>query len=207
MTALNGQTYSVKYINPYSFSISCDTTAEHYQAYQHGGMFIKNKEPVLFTFTSLETQLKSPEILVNDLSKLDAPPQSLIGVISLNKYCMTSGNSFENVNENFEEFIKIAEAVNNDLEYSQDKVNTDILKCLAKTCSGKLPPLCAAVGGIIAQEVLKAVSGKFSPLKQWLLLDAMEVAQGVIDRNDCNSRYRCLHSCLSLKLIEALKNL
>ena len=32
----------------------------------------------------------------------------------------------------------------------------------------------AAVGGIAAQEVMKACSGKFMPIKQWLYFDALE---------------------------------
>ena len=32
----------------------------------------------------------------------------------------------------------------------------------------------AAVGGVAAQEVMKACSGKFMPIKQWLYFDAIE---------------------------------
>lgn len=34
---------------------------------------------------------------------------------------------------------------------------------------GSLAPLTAALGGIASQEVLKAVTGKFSPLQQWVM--------------------------------------
>lgn len=32
----------------------------------------------------------------------------------------------------------------------------------------------AAIGGVVAQEVMKACSGKFHPIVQWLYLDAIE---------------------------------
>ena len=32
----------------------------------------------------------------------------------------------------------------------------------------------AAIGGVAAQEVMKACSGKFMPIKQWLYFDALE---------------------------------
>lgn len=32
----------------------------------------------------------------------------------------------------------------------------------------------AAIGGVVAQEVMKACSGKFHPIHQWLYLDAIE---------------------------------
>jgi ubiquitin-activating enzyme E1 len=35
-------------------------------------------------------------------------------------------------------------------------------------------PICALLGGIMGQEVLKACSGKFMPIKQWFYYDAIE---------------------------------
>lgn len=40
--------------------------------------------------------------------------------------------------------------------------------------AGDLNPMDAAIGGVIAQEVMKACSGKFHPIVQWLYLDAIE---------------------------------
>lgn len=50
----------------------------------------------------------------------------------------------------------------------QPEVDADIVRWLAWTAQGFLPPLAAAVGGVASQEVLKAVTGKFSPLCQWV---------------------------------------
>lgn len=44
------------------------------------------------------------------------------------------------------------------------------MKWLSRTAQGFLAPLAAAVGGVASQEVLKAVTGKFSPLQQWVRL-------------------------------------
>uniref|UniRef100_A0A672K5D6 E1 ubiquitin-activating enzyme n=1 Tax=Sinocyclocheilus grahami TaxID=75366 RepID=A0A672K5D6_SINGR len=40
--------------------------------------------------------------------------------------------------------------------------------CVSRCARGCLSPLAAAVGGITSQEVLKALTGKFSPLQQWV---------------------------------------
>lgn len=40
--------------------------------------------------------------------------------------------------------------------------------------AGDLNPMNAAIGGVVAQEVMKACSGKFHPIVQWLYLDAVE---------------------------------
>jgi hypothetical protein len=49
-----------------------------------------------------------------------------------------------------------------------DKVDKELFTTLSYSCRGLLPPLAAAVGGFVAQEVLKALTGKFTPLKQWV---------------------------------------
>ena len=36
-------------------------------------------------------------------------------------------------------------------------------------------PLCAFLGGIVAQEIVKAITGKFSPIKQEIYLDIVEL--------------------------------
>lgn len=41
------------------------------------------------------------------------------------------------------------------------------MRTLAHCAAGELNPMAAMFGGIVGQEVLKAVSGKFHPLHQW----------------------------------------
>lgn len=202
MTSLNFKTFKVKYINPYSFSINCDTTKLN--DYLHGGVFVKTKVTKTVNFSSLASQLTSPDILLNDLSKLETPVQLLIGLISINKFAIQNGSSFKDISVKVDDVLKLAEESNALMESKQDKIDSELVKSLIRTCEGKLPPLCASIGGIAAQEVLKAVSGKFSPLKQWLLLDAMEVANDA-DVTIKTSRYFSLNKCLKSSLIEKLK--
>ena len=44
----------------------------------------------------------------------------------------------------------------------------------AYVARGDLCPLQTVIGGFCAQEVMKACSGKFQPLNQWLYYDALE---------------------------------
>ena len=45
-------------------------------------------------------------------------------------------------------------------------LDESLIRSLSYTCQGCLAPLCAAIGGFVAQEALKAVTGKFTPLNQ-----------------------------------------
>jgi ubiquitin-activating enzyme E1 len=55
-----------------------------------------------------------------------------------------------------------------------DQPDPAILKELSYQAQGELAPMIAVTGGFVAQEVLKACSGKFHPLVQWMYFDALE---------------------------------
>lgn len=69
--------------------------------------------------------------------------------------------------------IKLAEEVNSQ-QSSAAELDYRVLEQLAYTAQGDLSPMAALFGGIVGQEVLKAASGKFHPLKQWFYFDAVE---------------------------------
>jgi len=55
-----------------------------------------------------------------------------------------------------------------------DAVDEALLRTLASQATGCVAPLDAVIGGIAAQEVMKACSGKFSPIMQFLYFDSLE---------------------------------
>uniref|UniRef100_A0ACB8FSS8 Uncharacterized protein n=1 Tax=Sphaerodactylus townsendi TaxID=933632 RepID=A0ACB8FSS8_9SAUR len=110
-----------------------------------------------------------------------------------------------------EEMLKIATSLRGKME-SKPQVNEDVVKWLSKTARGSLPPLTAALGGVASQEVLKAVTGKFSPLQQWLYLDALELVTSLEKANHeeflpRGDRYDALRTCLGETLCQKLHNL
>uniref|UniRef100_A0A5B6YLL3 Ubiquitin-like 1-activating enzyme E1A n=1 Tax=Davidia involucrata TaxID=16924 RepID=A0A5B6YLL3_DAVIN len=46
--------------------------------------------------------------------------------------------------------------------------------------TGEFPPVCAIIGGILGQEVIKAISGKGDPLKNFFFFDAVD-GKGIIE--------------------------
>ena len=47
-------------------------------------------------------------------------------------------------------------------------VDEELLRVFAWSCAGTFPPLSTTIGGVVAQEALIAVTGKFTPLRQWV---------------------------------------
>ncbi|XP_009949910.1 PREDICTED: ubiquitin-like modifier-activating enzyme 1, partial [Leptosomus discolor] len=56
----------------------------------------------------------------------------------------------------------------------QGPLDEDIVRAFASVSAGDLCPVAAVVGALAAQEALKAITGKFLPLDQWLYFDALE---------------------------------
>jgi len=52
--------------------------------------------------------------------------------------------------------------------------DTNIIRKLSYTSSGKLCPNDSVIGSITAQEVMKACTGKYTPIKQWMYIDHLE---------------------------------
>ena len=46
-----------------------------------------------------------------------------------------------------------------------------MLAHFASGSSAEINPMCAMFGGVVGQEVVKAISGKFTPISQWLYFD------------------------------------
>ena len=68
----------------------------------------------------------------------------------------------------------MADKINKAAKIPVETIDESLIEVFAKTCMGDLSPMAAAMGGIVAQEVMKACSGKFMPIKQWLYFDALE---------------------------------
>lgn len=70
-------------------------------------------------------------------------------------------------------FISLAKEVAAKANYADD-LDDKVLTELSYQAAGDLSPVNAFMGGFVGQEVLKACTGKFSPLYQHLYFDALE---------------------------------
>ena len=93
------------------------------------------------------------------------------------------------------QFVKIANGLNASApagHHKVDKVDAKVFTQFAMTCQGNVSPMASVFGGIVGQEVLKACSGKFTPIQQFLYLDSLESLPKKIEESDykfSNSRY------------------
>ena len=66
--------------------------------------------------------------------------------------------------------VSLSKELNEQMETKVSSLDEALIRIVSYTCRGSFAPLCAALGGFVAQEGLKALTGKFTPLNQMVRL-------------------------------------
>lgn len=209
MTELNGcEPIKVKVLGPYTFTIG-DTTA--YSVYIRGGNATQVKMPKTIKFLPFKESLQNPEFLLTDYGKFDYPAQLHLAYQALHKFIEKHSRPPKPWNKSDAgEFIAIVKSLKIDVGYDTE-INEDLIETFSKLCAGQLNPMNATIGGMVAQEVMKACSGKFFPIYQWLYYDSIECLPPNLDlsEEDCTpngSRYDGQAAVFGRKFQEKLGN-
>lgn len=174
MKELNGcspRRVSVK--GPFTFSIG-DTSTFH--AYETGGVFEQVKQPKIVSFAPLKEALsRLDKMVVSDYGKIDRQPQLHLAFQALSAFRSKHQGSLPIPHNEADsnEFIILAKNAAKELGLDV-QFDEQLMREFAFTCVGQLAPMCAFLGGLVAQEVLKACSGKFHPIDQFFYFDALE---------------------------------
>lgn len=205
MTELNNcSPIRIKVLGPYTFSIG-DTSS--YGSYIRGGIVTQVKMPKTVSYKPLAEAKKNPEFVIPDYSKFEYAGQLHIAFEALDQFIVENGRlpapwSQSDVKLFFNQ-PAVVEAT--------EPIDEKLLTTFARVCSGELCPINAVIGGTIAQEVLKACSGKFTPISQYLYFDAIEcLPEADLSEEDCKptgSRYDKQIAVFGKQLQEKLGNL
>ncbi|KAL1889916.1 E1 ubiquitin-activating protein [Ceratocystis pirilliformis] len=167
----NSEPRKVTVKGPYNFSIGDVSTLGEYKK---SGLWQQVKMPKVLDFKNLSSALKDPEFLIADWAKFNRPQQLHVGFQALHTFAEDKGRlpapfSKDDAADVFKLSQQIATEAEIEVEF-----DTNLMTELAYQATGALTPMAAFIGGIAAQEVLKAVSGKFHPVKQWMYFDSLE---------------------------------
>lgn len=175
---------------PYSFSIGDVSSLGQYQG---GGLFAQVKMPKVLDFQPLSEQLRKPELMISDFAKFDRPAMLHIGVQALHAFAENHKGTMPRPH-NDSDAKEVLEIAHKMAKESDVEIDVKVITELSYQAQGDLNPMAALFGGLAAQEVLKAVSGKFNPVVQWVYIDSLESLPTSIKRSEelckpLNSRY------------------
>uniref|UniRef100_A0A8C5NCS9 E1 ubiquitin-activating enzyme n=1 Tax=Gouania willdenowi TaxID=441366 RepID=A0A8C5NCS9_GOUWI len=168
MTELNGcQPVEIKALGPYTFSI-CDTAG--FTDYIRGGIVTQVKMPKKISFKSFSSSMAEPEFVMTDFAKFDRPGQLHLGFQAIHAFQKKH-------NRLSTPWSKVCDCPTITLclqPSAVEQLDESLIRKISYVAAGDLAPINAFIGGLAAQEVMKACSGKFMPIKQWLYYDALE---------------------------------
>jgi len=176
MVELNQGTYRISRLTPYSFFIE-NQGLDKFSPYISGGIATEVKRSKFIDFRTFEEGLQSiGEYEPTDYSKFDRGFVLHSAYKALDQFISAHGRyPAPGSKSDAEEFIKLFSPLNEASEMPADVDSIkQVLSWFAHGSSLVVNPLAATFGGIVGQEVIKAVTGKFHPINQWLFLDAFE---------------------------------
>lgn len=163
---------------PNTVEVEVDPALLAAAAYKRGGIMVQCKQPKQLAFKTMAAALQEPgEFLLMDFAKFENPAQLHVAFQALDRFRGAAGRLPGSHNAaDAAELVRLAGEVNAALPEAArlGEVNADLVRSLAHVARGYLNPMAAVFGGIVGQEVVKAVSGKFHPVFQWLYFDAVE---------------------------------
>lgn len=167
---------------PYTFSIG---DVSGLGQYKRGGLYTQVKMPKFIDFEPLGQQLKKPELMMSDFAKFDRPAQLHVGFQALHAFADAHNGQFPRPHHDQDaaEVFKHAQSLASSGE-EQVELDEKLIRELSYQAQGDLCPMAAFFGGLAAQEVLKSVSGKFHPIKQWLYFDSLESLPTSVKRSE-----------------------
>ncbi|KAL6757412.1 ubiquitin-activating enzyme E1 [Haematococcus lacustris] len=176
MTQLNNhRPIKVKNCKAHSFELDLDTSG--FEEYQRGGIVVQCKEPKTLKFSPLTEALQQPgEFLMSDFAKFDRPPTLYVGFQAMEAFQAEHGRPPRPADaSDAEQVLQLAKSINAALPESvRGELGEGVLRALAHCGGAELNPMAAMLGGVVGQEVVKAISGKFHPIHQWFYFDSME---------------------------------
>ncbi|KAH7816151.1 putative Ubiquitin-like modifier-activating enzyme 1 C (Uba1C) [Monocercomonoides exilis] len=189
----------VERISPKAFYVEIDTTEFH--EYTGNGYITQVKVPTHIKNRSLVDELKEKPTLhpVEDFLHPERPKSFFAGFCALAEFAKRHNGRYPlpHNKEESEEVANEAErlhkryfpslyeessssssssssavASSSDSNTSSNDVfEKSLITLLARVSSGNFSPTCACLGGIVGQEVMKAVTNKLTPLNQWLFVE------------------------------------
>lgn len=191
LTSINESKHVVKVKNPQSFYIG-DTTG--YTAYERNGMAKQIKSTKQMEFSDIEKVLFDKELsaidqnmAISDFTKIAHTNPLHIGFQALSDFKVNFNNLPAPWNiDDFKKLLEIAEKISQDYKYELTPKDKKLIAFLSFTAQTQFNPLAAFFGGLIAQEAVKAMTGKFMPIKQIFYYDSIEVLPGFEINDDEN---------------------
>ncbi|XP_006892954.1 PREDICTED: ubiquitin-like modifier-activating enzyme 7 [Elephantulus edwardii] len=171
MVELNGRTQPIRVQGDRTLEIE-DTT--NFSRYLRGGAVTEVKKPETVNHEPLTAALLQPRIAKgpNEAHRAHCLHQAFRALHQFQAHNGHPPRPWHPVNA--EAVVNLAQALEPLQGIQEEPLDEALVRAVALCSAGDLSPMASMLGAMAAQEVLKAISGKFTPLDQWLYFDALD---------------------------------
>ena len=207
------QQIKIRVINPKSFEL-LDFDIQKYSKYESGGIAKQIKVPLSLSFKTLQeidqeadhSEYFDQNLLYADFSKFDN-----IRILHYIQKVALTHPGLKNQGETLEKVIQI---LPEDLKEQMTLVGK-LVSIYYQTLTTSFAPISAYLGGLVAQEIVIAITQKYSPVKQFYYYDLSElyIDQSIAIEKDkewkevdssSSDRYLSLERCIGKELVDKI---
>jgi molybdopterin/thiamine biosynthesis adenylyltransferase len=208
--SLNGACFEVK--NVWMNKVSININFNDYACYKRNGLCIQVKQKISVKFLPIRnfSGAQNIDISNNNMNAFDLGPDN-----DIIHYCFSALDEYLlrykslpgcwDLSDYKNRFLQIFNE--NYLKQIMEKHNLkdfpeEIPKIFCFSASAVWPPLAAFTGGVVAQEIIKAITHKFNPIHQLFYTNCRELASDLLNKQNLeipkpqNDRYDNLRICV-----------
>jgi ubiquitin-activating enzyme E1 len=164
--------FSFELEHDHSFSLSLGTQNIK------GGYVNQVKKPATVHFDSMADTLDAPGFIASFITKMGDRSNCLhLGFRALHEFRRLHEGELPQAGNmtHAEEVYALSCGLNEQIKLVESMEDfREVVMQLSLCARGQLSPMCALLGGVVAQETIKACSGKFMPITQWFYTDFAE---------------------------------
>ncbi|KAL0234236.1 hypothetical protein PCE1_001273 [Barthelona sp. PCE] len=203
---LNEGEFSIKKVGRITMELE-GVDATEFGEYISGGYVAEVKQPATFEFKSYQEAVATPDIIEIFGNKIESS--------KLHKFFVSTGRFMDELGiynfESPEQAYEMFDSLVSDTTFDIEKEEFPVFRALFMGWFTSINPTAAALGGIVAQEALKAVSRKFTPIKQFCFFEETPcMFKPTLDNLDnvrpINSRYDDLITVYGMEALTTLQN-
>lgn len=150
-----------------------------------GGDFIQVKDPITTKFSTLANSIKDPQFINTNFTDFERPLKLHACNLAYNDFVTQNNRDPTLTVEDYSTFEKSVRGFS-----KLEEIDTKVIRQFIHSLKGDLCPMQAVIGGIVSQEVMKACSGKYTPIKQWLYFDSFDCLPDNFEELDTNTNLK-----------------
>lgn len=181
---INGKKYKVKVISPATFELG---DLSKFKKYVRNGIIKQLKTPSIIKFSPIEKCIAvnanahstlhnvDANMSISDYTKMNNAPIINLGMAAIDLYLKSSSKSKDQVPWSYEIAREIVEKAKTLTKQTLTDEELETLYLMGLTYQVQFPALCAYFGGFAAQEAIKGITNKFTPVNQVMFHDVSEI--------------------------------